>query len=161
MSLGRAKLVECIKSQAAVVATRLITPNTVTWNGTAGATVGTANGIDCQGYENALFFANVGAMLGAQGLSTVSIAIYENDSNSATPATAITGADFTNITYANQSTAQVGSIVTRERKRYLWARVSVQGAVSPTIDLGVTCILARGGDMPPTDTIAFDVQTNA
>lgn len=146
MSLGRGKLGECIKVQSLLLAQRMIVPNTVVFNSQS-ITNGVGLGIDTQGYDDACVWLNIGAMTGAAGVSTVSVALYENDADRPDSATAVTGASFNDITYSTASTYQFGMVHTADRKRYLFARVNVQGACSPTLDLAITGIIGKGRDM--------------
>ena len=158
MSLGRGKLGECIKVQSLLYAQRLIVPNTVVFNGQS-ITNGTGLGIDTQGAESLCVFMNVGAMVGASGVSTVSVAMYQNDVDNAASSTAITGASFNDISYSTTATYQYGLLVTRDLKRYVFARVNVQGSCSPTLDLAISAVLGKAADMAPaTDmNVVFDV----
>jgi len=149
MSIGRGKLIEDLKF-ALTGLPQAVTTTKAYFNGST--TTGAGVGIDTQPYDEVVFCLIAGAMAAA---GTMSAAIYESDTDNTEAATAITGADFTDITTANDYAGQVGSIKCKNYKRYMYIRTVSASATSITFASGA--VLGRSDQMPITNSPVFDL----
>lgn len=151
------QLIENVKYDQVIAPVQSATEATL-YNGSA-ITVSN-NGIDCKDFDEVNFILNAGTFVGSAALD---IAIVESDTNNPSTATAISGknsaqstvsAAFTQVTTANDNSVLTGSLFTRNRKRYLWAR-SYQNAA--------TCVFSvlaskNSNSAPVSQTVDFDIQ---
>ena len=116
---------------------------------TSGETV-----VDTAGYNNVCWLVLAGALTTGGGTpETYVCQVYENDTNSTSGATAITGAA-ASITAAGQDKKiQVNALGTGVRKRYQFLRITMAGS-SPSIAGGVSALLALKNFGPAEDAAA-------
>ena len=119
----------------------------------------TVVGIDTMNYDEALIMLQIGAISGTLDVTVLDSSI-DDDS---TGATAITGAAFAQVTGAvspsvGQDGVYVGSILTKNTKRYLYVKAVTATAAAKVF--GVNVLLTRAdGPKPVTQaqTVAFQV----
>lgn len=138
----RGKLVENIKTQ------QIFEPTSVTATGTLfnGQSATSGYAVDTQLYDECVFILQAGVFSGS---ATVDAAIYESADDNTDNATAISGADFTQVTSANDQARQSLSVVCKDVKRYLWVRTSKTLNTNAAL-LSALAILGKP-DSGPTD----------
>lgn len=113
-----------------------------------GADSVTGTGIDCLGYEVALFVIEAGAIASAANTS-VAVRLQESSDNGVTDTFAdLTGATTGTIVNAGENEPYIIEVNLSETERYL--RAMVTGGSSAGGLVGVTCILMQGRHLPPT-----------
>lgn len=160
-AIGR-KLSEALKmvqtqtgssQQVAIFLPERIQGATVRYNGTNYQS-GVGYMLDTKDYEKATFVALFGT--GAGAACTLSVDIYENDSDSMVGSTVISGASFTDINSSNDECIELGEVDCSQTKRYLAMRVETTGALS-TFDFAGLAVLGQARSEPVTQTVKFDV----
>ena len=149
MSIGRGKLIEDLKFALAGLP-QAVTTTKAYFNGST--TTGAGVAIDTQPYDEIVFGLLVGAM-GAGG--TMEAAVWESDTDNTEAASAVTGADFTDVTTANDYGGQLGSIKCKNYKRYMYIRTVSASATSVTFASGA--VLGRADGMPIANEPVFDL----
>ena len=142
------KLIENSKFTTLITSERITTTGTTLWNGTSA----TNTGLDTRDYDECVIHLNVGT-LSAGGYSA---AVYECATNNADSATAVSGADFTAVTTATDDDQQVGAVVCKATKRYLWVR-TVSNSTAGNFDIGAVAILYKADKSPTDNSEVFDV----
>lgn len=112
----------------------------------------TNNYIDTRGFDECLIVLNAGVVAAA---GSIAASIVENDTDADTAAAAISGAAFTAVTPANDQAVQVGNIVCKNQKRYLWLK-TVQANATET-NISAVAILGKADSLPVSQTLVFDV----
>jgi hypothetical protein len=113
-----------------------------------GADVVVGSGIDCAGYEVALFVVEVGAVASGADKS-VSAQIQESSDNGSSDTFAdLTGATTGAVANAGQNETYLIEVNLSEAERYL--RVAIDGGSSAGGLIGVACLLMQGRSLPPT-----------
>ena len=145
--LGRGKLIEN------VVYDQIFNPLSITATGVLynGVAATNTSYIDSQGYDELNIVLNKGAIAG-----TIDAAMYESDATDPSAATAVSGADFTQITSANQNAAESMSILCKNTKRYLWLRTNKTTDTNACV-LGATAVLAKPDAAPTSESPVADV----
>lgn len=110
--------------------------------------------VDTAGFNNVCWEVLAGALTTGGGTpETYVCQVYENDANSTSGATAITGAA-ASVTAANQvKKIQVNALGTGVRKRYQFLRITMAGS-SPSIAGAASAILALKNFGPAQDADA-------
>jgi len=114
-----------------------------------------ASGIDLQGYDEAVIELNLGTI--ASG--TLDVDFFESATDVATAATAIVdadgnAADFDQKAAANSDNGYVARIKAKDRKRYLFIRVTNSSSGSKTF--GINVLLAKADKEPVTQDNTVD-----
>ena len=120
-----------------------------------GAEVGTA--LDTQQYDNghAVFIMMVGNLQATPASAATLISITECETSGGTY-TAITGADFTDITTANDGAIQVASLRLQPRMRYLKFAVTGGGANDAEISV-IAQLIGASESSKNADAYVFEV----
>jgi len=150
-TIGSGKLCEGTKVVKTFGAARPVGA-TIYYNGIS-LTAGTADMIDTQDFDDAVFVANVGAIVGPVTLINT---VLESATNSMSAATAVSGASFTQRNTANGSSVAVGAVQCKKTKRFLALKTEVQGTPA-TIDFAGVCILGSADSQDAGATLEFDV----
>jgi hypothetical protein len=156
MDLGRGKLTEAIKVQSMMTSTRMgsgASFSTVYYNGIPLTNNGGV-GVDTMDYEDMDVLINAGAWAGP--LLTVGFSLYESATDDPSVATAVPGTSIT-LGVAGGSTWYEGSVAVKDRKRYLFAKVAVDGATAITADISIVGILGGAVNQPVAKTLKFDL----
>ena len=117
----------------------------ILFNDAASGAVGT----DTRDFDGAVFIVDAGVFTG-----TVDFAVYENATDDAGTATAITGADFTQITSANDQALQYAHIKCSEHKRFLYLRSNKITDTNAAL-YSASVVLARADKNPPSTSEVF------
>lgn len=133
--------------------TQLFEPKSVTATGILFNGAATASGIDTRDYDDAVILLNAGVFSGS---ATVDFAIYESNTDDDTTATAITGADFTQVTSANDQAVQLGSLQTKASKRYIWLRSNKSSNTDAAL-FSAAILQGKGDKNPVGNTAVFDL----
>jgi len=132
-----------------------ITSATIYYNGQS-ITTGAGWGFDAQPYEDCLVQINVGTIQGP--LCTLLNSVLESDTDDPTQATHL--ASFTTKSgAASVAHQQVGSIKTKDAKRYLFLKTEAQGTTI-TANFSANFVGGQLREQPPAanmQTLVFDV----
>jgi hypothetical protein len=146
---------ENLVARTAVTPRRDATASTL-YNGSVDGA--TCVGIDTMKYDEAAVLLQAGLI----SSGTLACSIFDSSvGTTSVGASAITGADFTTLTaenYRGSTGVFIGSIKTKNTKRYLYVKTVL--TVADAKDFGVTVLLGKGdGAMPVTQgqTVAFAV----
>ncbi len=149
-TLGRGKLIEEAKH------VQVVTPadregNDTLYNGVA---AGSASGIDTMDFDEVNFIINAGTFVGDE---SVAASIAHSDTDDATASTALSGADFTAITTANDAQIHTASLRSESVsfKRYLFLK-TVQTGTGTSV-FSAAAILGRDHANPQTNSPVFDL----
>jgi hypothetical protein len=142
------KLIENAKFSTLITSERITTTGTTLWNGSTA----TNTGLDTRDYDECVIHLNVGTL----SAGSYAAAVYESATNNADVATAVTDADFTTITTATDDDEQVGSVVCKGTKRYLWVR-TVSNSSAGNFDIGAVAVLYKADKSPTDNSDVFDV----
>lgn len=110
-----------------------------------------AVGIDTRDFDGAVFIVDAGVFTG-----TVDFAVFENATNDAATSTAIVGADFTQITSANDKAVQYGHVKSSEHKRFLFLRSNKTVDANAAL-FSASIVLGRADKNPPSTAEVFKV----
>jgi hypothetical protein len=152
---GFGKTCECIAVTAAMISKR-ISAITVYYNGQS-ITFGAGWGFDTQPFDDAMCTINTGTVLGA--LLTVKNAVYECATDDPSSATALTGAEFTDVNTANDESVRRGAVQCKDTLRYLFLRTEVvaPSTTVPTVDFSAVWIGGTAREQPTDHHLEFDV----
>jgi hypothetical protein len=146
----RGKLVEDTLSKALINAYQSTSAETL-YNGVSSTT---GKGLDCDDYDQLVVQLSNGA--NTSGI-VVTAALYHNTTDDPSTAVAVTGASFTNLTSANKSAIQVGSVFTKGLSRYMWLMTWASG--TGTYQVSAIALLGKGRFCPSSQTPVFDLET--
>jgi len=151
MPIGNGKLIEDVKTVQVQLPVSTTTAATL-FNG---ATAANASGIDGQDFSEIVIALNAGQVTGN---GTLDVILMESDTDSAAAASAVSDANFDQITTANDNALYVGSALNKYLKRYLFVR-SVKGGTG-SVDFAITAQESRYCKVPvsQSNTVAFDIQ---
>ena len=147
-------LTESLKIQQAVTPRRDSTASTL-YNGSVLGATGV--GIDTKDFDEAQIMLQIGLI----SSGTLDCSVYDSSvGNNSTGSTLVTGASFAQVSssYVGSTGVFVGSIKTKNTKRYLYVKTVL--ATADVKDFAVTVALGKGdGAMPVTQgqTVAFQV----
>lgn len=110
--------------------------------------------VDTRDYDEAKIVLNVGTALGPTTLGAI---LYESDVKTVDSMVRVTGGLFPLVSSTNDDTVYVGSIKTKNYRRYLTLQLTAGAPGSPTIPMSATAILGRGDTVPSDDSLAFDL----
>lgn len=151
---GYGKIAESISVTSAFISERIaVAAATVYYNGLS-ITTAVGRSFDTQPYDDCMCVINAGTCQGT--LVTIENAIYECDTDSMADATAVSGADFDDITSSSDEKVNQGSVLCRDTKRYLFLRTNVLGTLV-TADFGATWIGGSAREQPTDEVLDFDV----
>lgn len=145
--LGRGKLIENVVYDQIFEPTS-VTATGVLYNGAAATTVGF---IDTKDYNEVNIILNKGTCSGI-----IDAAIYESDATDPSAATAISGADFTQITSSSDNTIESMSLLAKNYKRYLWLRTSKITNTNACL-ISATAVLAKPNSAATSESPVADV----
>lgn len=143
----KGKLIEDVLNVQAVDSMQVTSAGTL-YNGVAVSV--TNNAIDTRASDNIVFCINAGEFLAG----TLDCDIVESDGVDPAAATAITGAEFDQITTANDEGLHNGSITCKNYKRYFWARTYNSAGTMP---FGIVATLAKNDSDPQSNSPVFDL----
>jgi hypothetical protein len=141
------KLSEIVKVE------ELFQPASYTTTGTLFNGSASHSGIDTRDYDFGVVILQTGTF--ASGAS-VAFALYESDTADSTAATAVTSADFTTVTSANDLAKQVGQLACKSYKRYLFLRSNKITNTNAAV-FSASLILGIGDNPPASNSAVFDV----
>lgn len=145
--LGRGKLIENVKYQQ-LIKPQSLTATGILYNGVAATTT---SYIDTRGYDEINIVLNKGETTG-----TIAAAIYESSSTDPSAATAISGADFTSFTSANDAAIESMSVVCKNTDRYLWLRTNKTTDTNAAL-ISAVAVLGKPDSAPTTESPIADV----
>ncbi len=143
----RGKLIENVKYQQ-IFEPQSITATGILYNGVAATTT---SSIDTRDFDEINIVLNKGVTTGI-----VDAAVYESDATDPSAATAISGADFTQVTAANDQAKESMSILCKNTKRYLWLRTSKITDTNAAL-LAATAVLAKADSLPTSEAPVADL----
>lgn len=150
--IGYGKTAEGILITAAMLSER-IGAATIYYNGQP-YTNASGYGFDTQPFEDCMIEINVGTVQGA--VATLINAVYESATDDPSAATALSGAEFTDITTANDEQVRRGAIECRDTKRYLFLKTETQGTPL-TVDFSANWIGGSPRTQETAHYLEFDV----
>ncbi len=142
-----ARLIDGLSVTQVMIEAQQLSTTGILYNGGA-TTTSAGTGIDTQDYDEAIIVVNKGAFAGS---ASVALAVYENTSDASTGSSAVSGADFTTVTSANDQSVETMFIRTAGRQRYLWLRSNKTGTTDTAL-IGATIILGKKRDNPPSNS---------
>ena len=147
----RGKLAENLKTQQIIDPVSITATGTL-FNGESTTTSGIS--IDTQDYDECLIVLNTGTFSSS---ATVDFAVYESDTDNTGVATALSDADFTQVTSANDESRQSMNILCKNTKRYLWVRSSKTGTTDAAL-ICATAILGKKRNGPTDESPVADIE---
>lgn len=150
--IGFGKTAEGVLFTAAFLSERLGSA-TVYYNGQS-ITNASGYGFDTKDYDDCLCAINVGTIDGA--VATLINDVYECVTDDPSASTALIGASFGDKTNGNDECFEVGSILCKDTKRFLFLRTETQGEPF-TIDFGGCWIGGKPRNQATPASLQFDI----
>lgn len=150
--IGFGKTAEGVLFTASFLSERLGSA-TVYYNGQS-ITNASGYGFDTQPFDDCLCAINVGTVLGA--VATLINDVYECSTDDPSAATALAGASFGSKNTGNDECFEVGSILCKDTKRFLFLRTETQGEPF-TIDFGAAWMGGTARRQATPMSLQFDL----
>ena len=119
--------------------------------------------VDTMGFDEMVVTLSVGNITGNPSLA---VKLLENSTDAISTATVPTATQggvtvtgqFTSVNTSNCSAIQVGGLLTKYRKRYMWVQTNQTG--TGTIPYSITAVLAKADNVPASDVTATPIIFN-
>lgn len=113
----------------------------------------TTSAIDTQGFDELNIIVNTGTF---NGDGTVDLAVFESAANLPSAATAVALATIVQIGSANDEGQFIGSLLSKNRKRFIWLRSVTAG--TGTLSFSAHAVQGKARNNPQTNvTESFDI----
>ena len=145
-----------LKTTEAIKITQLTKPQQIVgactlYNGLASAEASGLDTVDC---DDVVFVVNVGDI--GSG-ATLDVTIMGSETDDASAASAITDGAFDQITNTTTATMRVGSLLSKNYNRYLFARAV---AATGTVNFAITALRGQQNDGVQDNSDDFDIGHN-
>lgn len=148
----RGKLGESIKIQS-LFHPEVLGSETVWWNG-GSITSNSGYLLDTRDYDNVEIVVDAGTVVGP--LATLMNDVYESETDDPTALSAISGAEFDDITPSSDEALQEGHIKCKDTKRYLGLKTELQGSPA-TAHFSAYAVLGLPDSQAVSKTFTFDL----